>query len=304
MDGTIDRGGSARMPAVVLVTGALGFVASRLIPQLAGRGARVIALVRPGREVEAVPALAGVEIRRGDLSRPATLTGAFSGAGAIVHLAGLSLVPELVPVLLADGVGAGVFVSSAGVYTRLQSSGADRKRSGEAALRASPLAFTILRPSMIYGTPRDRNMVKLLRWLRRFPIVPAPLGGDTPQQPVHVDDLVDAILASLERPAAARGEYDVGGPQPLALRDVIDEAARALARRAWILPVPLAPAHAAALLARRLRLPFPVSPEQVLRLAESKAVDIEPARRDLGFSPRPFRDGIEAEARMLWEDRH
>jgi nucleoside-diphosphate-sugar epimerase len=121
----------------------------------------------------------------------------------------------------------------------------------------------------------------------------------TPQQPVHVEDLVAAILAALASPAAARGEYDLGGPEPIALRQVIAECARALGRPAWVLPLPLAPAHHAAVLARRLRLPFPVSPEQVLRLTESKAVDIGPARRDLGFSPRSFREGIEGEVALM-----
>ena len=88
-------------------------------------------------------------------------------------------------------------------------------------------------------------------------------------------------------------------PTPIRLSEVIHCAAAALGRKVAIVPVPISGAHAGAVLARRLRLPFPVSPEQVLRLAESKAVDISPAQRDLDFSPRPFADGIDAEASML-----
>ncbi|MFN8588928.1 MAG: NAD(P)H-binding protein [Candidatus Eisenbacteria bacterium] len=292
---------SYRMPVTVAVTGAMGFVASRLLPRLFARGVRVLALVRPGRDTTGIPAGGTLEFRHGDLAEPATLRGAFAGAEAVVHLAGLSLVPSLLPAAVADGVRAGVFVSSAGVHTKLKSGSADAKRAGEQALRDSPLAYTILRPSMIYGTPRDRNMIRLLRWIERFPVVPSPLGGITPQQPVHVDDLVAAILAALERPAAARGEYEVGGPEPIALRDVIHTCARTLGRRAYVLPIPLGPAHAAAVWARRWKLPFPVRPEQVLRLTESKAVDIAPARRDLGFEPRSFAQGIAEEVAMLRE---
>lgn len=287
------------MPRTVAITGAMGFVASHLMPRLAAEGVRILAVVRPGRDVSALPQLGGVEVRHGELSERNTLARAFEGADAVVHLAGLALVPEMLPAVIAAGVPKGVAVSSAGVYTRLRSPGAEAKRQGEAALRNSPLSFTILRPSMIYGTPRDRNMIRLLRWIQRWPWVPAPLGGITPQQPVHVDDLVQAIIASLTRPIAARREYDVGGPEPILLSEVIHTAARALERRVGILPIPLAPAHAAALFARRIHLPFPVSPEQVLRLTESKAVDISPARAELGFAPRTFRDGISAEALML-----
>jgi uncharacterized protein YbjT (DUF2867 family) len=286
-------------PRVIAVTGPLGFVASRLLPRLQTPGVRVLAIVRPGRDASALGAWANVTVRRGELSEPSSLTGTFAGASEVIHLAGLSLVPAMLPSLLEASVERGVFVSSAGVHTRLVSSGADRKRSGEVALRDSALGYTILRPSMIYGTPRDRNMVRMLRLIRRFPLVPAPLGGTTLQQPVHVDDLVAAILASLERPEALRREYDVGGPEPLSLAAIVHECARALGRRAAILPLPLAPAHALARAARTLRVPFPVRPEQVLRLMESKAVDIGPARRDLGFSPRSFREGIEAEVALL-----
>ena len=291
------------LPRTIAVTGPLGFVASRLLPHLAEAGVHVLAVVRPGRDASALAAFANVEVRRGDLDDPASLAGAFTGAEAVVHLAGLALVPGMLPSLLAAGVRGGVFVSSAGVYTKLESPGADAKRAGEAALKASWLAWTVLRPSMIYGTPRDRNLVRLLDWVSRCPVVPAPLGGVTPQQPVHVDDLVSAILAALGRPEAARRAFDVGGPEPLPLAVLARECASAMGRTCWILPVPLAPAHGAAVLARRLGLPFPVRPEQVLRLAESKAVDIGPARDALGFAPRTFREGIRAEAAMLREGR-
>lgn len=289
----------AEWPSPIAVTGPLGFVAAHLLPHLDRAGTRVLAVVRPGREAGVLARFPQLEVRRGDLADPSSLTGAFEGARAVVHLAGLALVPKLLPSLLEARVPRGVFVSSAGVHTRLVSAGADAKRAGERALEESPIDFTILRPSMIYGTPRDRNMVRLLRWIERWGVVPSPLGGVTAQQPVHVDDLVDAILASLVRPEPRRRAYDVGGPEPVRLADVVRECGRALGKRVAILPLPLAPAHGAAVLAKRLRLPFPVSPEQVLRLTESKAVDIGPARRDLGFDPRPFRAGIEAEVNML-----
>lgn len=284
---------------LIVVTGALGFVASRLLPRLLEGGGPVVALVRPGRDASRLAAL-GIEVRRADLDDPAIGAEAFAGACAVVHLAGLALVPRFLGALERAGVPRGVFVSSAGVHTRLVSAGADAKRAGEARLRAASLEATILRPSMIYGLPGDRNLERLLRWLRRSPLVPVPGGGRVPQQPVHVDDLVDAILAALVRPEARRQAYDVGGPEALSLRGLIEESARAVGRRAVVVPVPLRPAHALASLARRAGLRVVVRPEQILRLEESKAVDIGPARRDLGFAPRPFAEGIRAEAEALF----
>jgi len=293
---------SERSTRIVLVTGALGFVASHLIPRLRARGDRVVAVVRPGRDTSALEH-AGVEVRRGDLAAPATLTGVFSGVDAIVHLAGLALVPGMVPAMRAGGARRGVFVSSAGVYTRLPSRGAEEKRAGERALEHAGFEWVVLRPSMIYGTPDDRNLARLLAWIERCPVVPLPGGGATPQQPVHVEDLCDAILASLDREGVAGRAYDVGGPRPLPLAEAVRLAASALGRTVWMPRLPIGPVHGLASALRALRLPSPVRPEQVLRLHESKAVDIGPAREALGFEPRSFEEGIRAEARQLRERR-
>lgn len=280
----------------IAITGILGFVAGHLLPRLESRGARVIGIVRPGRDATRL----ALEIRRADLDDPrGPSDDVFAGADSVVHLSGMAQVPRFLPAVERAGVRSGVFVGSAGVYTKLKSPGADAKRAGEAALRASSLAFTILRPSMIYGTPADRNMIRLLRWIRRFPVVPMPGSGRTLQQPVHVEDLADAIIGALERPVSARREYDVGGPEALPLRDLVRLAGEAIGRRPALLALPLGPAHRLVVTLRRIGLPMPVKPEQVLRLTESKAVDIEPARQDLGFSPRPFAEGIAAEARMF-----
>ncbi len=282
----------------VAVTGALGFVASHLVPRLRARGERVIGLVRPGRDAATLAAL-GVEVREADLAAAVPPIHAFAGARAVVHLSGMAQVPALLPAFEAAGIARGVFVGSAGIHTRLESRGADAKRRGEAALRASRIPYVILRPSMIYGTSKDRNLSRLLRWIRRCPVVPVPGGGGTPQQPVHVEDLCAAIAAALEPAAAARREYDIGGPDPIPLADLVRACGAALGKRVWLLPLPLGPSHLLVQLSRRAGLGLPVSPEQILRLAESKAVDIMPARRDLGFSPRRFEDGIRAEAQAL-----
>jgi uncharacterized protein YbjT (DUF2867 family) len=286
--------------AAIGVTGALGFVASHLFPRLIARGDRPVAIVRPGRDASRLEAM-GIEVRRADLLDPGTFGRAFEGLDGLIHLSGMAQVPSFLLAVEKAGVRRGVFVGSTGVYTRLESPGADSKRRGEAALRASSVTAVIVRPTMIYGTPADRNLVRLLRWLARVPVVPVPGGGATLQQPVHVEDLSSAILAGLDRSATQRGEYDAGGPEPLPLRELIRQAAAAMGRKVWVLPLPLMPAYHTVMLLRRLKLPCPVRGEQVLRLAESKAVDIAPAVADLGYRPRSFQTGIEAEAAMLRE---
>jgi nucleoside-diphosphate-sugar epimerase len=126
-----------------------------------------------------------------------------------------------------------------------------------------------------------------------------PGGGHRLQQPVHVDDLADAIVACLDRPATIGRAYDLAGPEPLTFREVIAAAGAAVGRRPRVVPVPLGPAVAALRVAERV-LPDPrLRAEQLERLAEDKAFPIDAARRDLGFDPRPFAAGIAEEAALL-----
>ena len=152
---------------------------------------------------------------------------------------------------------------------------------------------------MIYGAPGDRNLSRLLTLLHRVPVLPVPGGGRHLQQPVHVADLARAVLAAVERPAAEDVIYDVAGPAPLTFAELLQISARTVGSRARFVPVPLALAVAAARCCERLGRHPRIRAEQLQRLAEDKAFAIDDAARDLGYAPRPFADGILAEARAL-----
>jgi nucleoside-diphosphate-sugar epimerase len=152
---------------------------------------------------------------------------------------------------------------------------------------------------MIYGAPGDRNLSRLLAVLARVPVLPVPGGGRHLQQPVHVADVADAVLSAAERPASAGITYDIAGPEPLSLAELLRVAAQAVGSRTRFVRVPLSPLVAAArgyaLLTARPR----IRAEQLQRLTEDKAFSIDDATRDLGYAPRPFAEGILGEARAL-----
>ena len=112
-------------------------------------------------------------------------------------------------------------------------------------------------------------------------------------------DVASAVLSAIERPESAGTTYDLAGPEPLSFAELLRIAARAAGSRTRFVPVPLSPLVAVArgyeMLAPRPR----IRAEQLQRLAEDKAFIIDDAVRDLGFAPRPFAEGILAEARAL-----
>jgi nucleoside-diphosphate-sugar epimerase len=271
-----------------LLVGGTGFLGSFVAARLADRGLSV--LVRPTSDTASLPA--GVALRTGDLSADLPV----EGIDTLIFCAsmGFGHVPRLVQQLEASGVRRAVFVSTTAIFTRLPAASRAVRLEAEHAVQASRLEWTILRPTMIYGTHRDRNISRLLRWLSRWPVV--PVCGDGLWQPIYVEDLADAVVAALDSPSSMGRGYNVAGGRPaLRFSELVRVAGRALGREVVLVPVPL---RLAVVLAGLTGL---VKPEQVWRLAEDKAFDSSDASRDFGFVARPFEEGVRLEVRQLRE---
>jgi uncharacterized protein YbjT (DUF2867 family) len=285
----------------LLVTGGSGFLGEYVLREAAVRGHDVTALAR-SRAAAAKVGWLGAQPVRGDLRRPDSLAPAFKAARCevLVNLASLGFghAPAIVAATRKAGIPRAVFVSTTAVTTTLPAPSRQVRLAAEQEVRDSGLDWTILRPTMIYGAPGDRNLSRLLMLLRRMPVLPVPATAGL-QQPVHVGDVASAVLVAAERPAAIGSTYDVAGPDPLTFEELLRTAARAAGRRARLIPVPLGPLVTAARGYERVSRHPRIKVEQVLRLAEDKAFAIDAAVRDLGYAPRSFADGIAAEARAL-----
>jgi nucleoside-diphosphate-sugar epimerase len=280
-----------------LLIGATGFLGSHVAARLGQRDLAV--LVRPTSDRSYLPP--NVEIRVGDLNDLASIARALERIDTLVYCAsmGFGHIPPLVPVLEAAGVKRGVFISSTAIFTTLPTRARALRLEAERAVQASRLAWTILRPTMIYGDARDRNISRLLRFLRRAPVYPLFGDGRALHQPIYVGDLADAVLATLDSPNTRGCAYNVAGSAPISYVNLVRTTARAVRREIRFVRVPLQVASAAARLASMLPAPRVVTPEQVLRLAEDKAFDYTDAVRDFGFRTRAFAEGVALEAVAL-----
>ena len=273
------------MSGRILLVGATGFLGSFVAARLMERD--TVALVRTTSDTSVLPER--MELRYGDLSAPVPL----DGIDTLVYCAsmGFGHVPPLISQLEQHGVRRALFMSTTAIFTTLPSNSRAARLQAEAAVERSAMEWTILRPTMIYGTARDRNISRLLRFLRRVPVF--PLCGNALWQPIYVADLADAVVAALDAPTTRVRIYNLAGAEPLRFAELVRTAARALARNVVLVRVPVQAAVAAA------RVTRVITPEQVRRLGEDRAFSYAEAARDFGFAPRSFAQGVACEVRAL-----
>ena len=280
----------------VLVTGAAGFTGSHVVPLLLQSGFEVRCLTRPNSDRSPLSALT-VEWVTGDLSDAESLTAALRGVDALVNIASLGFghADTILGSMKEAGVKRGIFISTTAIFTQLNAGSKSVRLAAEEAIHASGLDYTILRPTMIYGSQRDRNMWRLIRLLRITPVMPIFGDGESLQQPIFVDDVAHAVLLALQNDITIGRSYNIAGKDPLTYNQVIDTVASALGRRVWKLHLPHLPIVRVLQFTERIGLGLPIKAEQVLRLNEDKSFSYEEAKRDFGFSPRSFAEGIRSE---------
>jgi len=282
----------------ILLTGATGLLGGALLKLLLAEGHETRCLIRADSPNASRLDGKRVEIVRGDVTIEEDLYRALEEADTLLHVAGIEYAPPVLRAAGRAGVERILVVGSTSAHSAYAFRSGPKLRMEE-LVRGSGLAWTIVRPSMIYGSERDRNVHHLLRFLDRSPFFPIFGPGTNLWQPVYHEDCARGVFEALERPVSVRRSYDLPGAEPLTYLDLVKIAAAALRRSPRIVRLPIEPVRRALVAAERLRLPLPIDSGQVTRLREDKAYSYERARLDLDYAPRPFSEGVALEVARL-----
>ena len=142
-------------------------------------------------------------------------------------------------------------------------------------------------------------MIRLIRWLDRWPVLPVFGNGPLLQQPVHVSDVAWALVQALDTPATIGRQFNISGAAPLTYGDVVHLAAQALGRRVQRFHIPARPIVTAFQALERLGFNLSIKAEQVLRLNEHKAFSHAEAADAFGYAPMAFEQGIRKEVGLF-----
>lgn len=232
------------------------------------------------------------------LSRPALVEAAVEGADVVVNLIGIlharrrgdfqrvhvEVAETIARCARVAGVRRFVHMSALGASTSSCARYACSKAAGETAVLAAFPGATVLRPSVVFG-PGDRFFNRFADLTTISPVLPLIGGGRTRFQPVYVGDVADAVRAALVRTDAAGRRYELGGPDILTFRELMEKLLAVIGRRRWLVPVPWAVASVKAAFLELLPNP-PLTRDQVRLLRQDCVVGAgAPDLSSLGLVP-------------------
>ena len=284
----------------VAVSGANGFTGRFVCAELQRRKIPFVAFLRPGSDASWMEARK-IPVLYADLMQSHQLAEQLRGCRALINVAsiGFGAAPNILQACHSAGVRRAVFVSTTAIFTQLNAGSKTVRQAAESAIIASGLETTILRPTMIYGTPGDRNMIRLIQWINRFPVLPVFGNGRSLQQPVHVTDVAWAVVQSLESPATINRQFNISGAEPLTYNEVVRVTSQALGRRSRRLHIPAQLIVGLLIVMERLGIALPIKAEQIRRLNEDKAFSHAEARETFGYVPIAFEEGIRKEVTLF-----
>jgi len=311
----------------ILLTGGTGFLGAAIARKLIENGSEVVALVR---DLEAARGILPPQVLllKGDITNSSKLPAFPSDVDTVIHSAGMlgtflateSLyrlvnatgTENVLEAAQKAGIKRFLLVSSAGVL------GPTRKRLADEAWPLAPsngyerskaeaeqivrefhstgrIETVIVRPEFVYG-PRDLHVLGLFRAIRdrKFFLIGS---GESLLHPTYIDDIVQGVLAALERSGFDGSAFILAGPKPMSVCELSKVVARSVGvtPRGIRIPLPLAFAGAAGFefIGRLIRRDVPLNFSRVRFFTEDRAFQTGRAASVLGYVPLvSFEEGV------------
>lgn len=304
----------------ILLTGASGFIGQHLLEALLHAGHDVVCAVRKPQAI-ARPGLSQFIVDYNKAQEAQDWIPALKGVDVVVNAVGIlretpgqtfDVLHRAAPVALFTaatdaGVRHIVQISALGADQQAASRYHLSKKAADDFLLALPLPATIVQPSLVYG-PGGASAALFERFAS-MPLIPLPGGGKQQVQPVHIDDVVSALLKIIESAPTADTRVAVVGPEPLSMRAFYAALRRAMGftRPARFVSIPMPAMRMVARIGSHLPGSF-LDDETLDMLQRGNTADAAPMHALLGHEPRApdqfvpnrYANAVAVQARMRW----
>jgi len=236
----------------------------------------------------------------GDLNDEEFMNKAMAGVNTVMHIASIFCSVTLMKAAIKNKVRRAILVHTTGIYSKYKSA-SEEYRNIEQTINniiegsRSPIGLIYLRPTMIYGYTNDRNMIVFIKMVDRLRLLPVIDHGRNLLQPVNGRDLGTAYYQVLMKSDIMGGDYILSGKKPVTMMDMFKLISDNLNKKTVFINVPLVLGVFMARCLKACTFGKVDYIEKVQRMGEDRSFSHEAAKRDFGYDPMPFEEGLKIE---------
>ena len=286
---------------LIAITGATGFIGRAIVAQARAEGHQVRAIVRDPSAAQWLKEKFGCELVAGNVLDAPTLASAFSKVPSVIHLVGIirecgtqtfdivhrQATGNVVAAAQKAGVARFIHMSALGTRPAARSQYHQTKWAAEEIVRQSGLAWTIFRPSLVFG-PGDQSISQLSKMVRFAPVIPVLGDGRSKIQPISVAAVAQCFVGAITNSSSVGQTYDLCGPVAFTWNELYDKLLAAQHRHKLKCHLPLPLARVLATLGEWLLPAPPFTRDQLLMLQEDNIGDPGPAVCDFNLKLKTF----------------
>lgn len=244
----------------------------------------------------------GVNIEKivGDLDDQDLMNQAMIGVDTVVHIASIFYSVTLMKAAVKNNVRRAILVHTTGIYSKYKSASEEYKSIEQTIDKIikqsdSPIGLIYLRPTMIYGYINDRNIIVFIKMVDKLRLFPVIDHGKNLLQPVNGRDLGKAYYQVLSKKEIMSGDYILSGEKPITMLEMFKLISDNLNKKTTFISVPLGLGVFMARCLKVCTLGKVDYIEKVQRMGEDRNFSHEAARKDFGYEPMPFNEGLKIE---------
>ncbi len=280
----------------IIICGANGFTGRYLCKEFLKRNIPFTAIIRPGNNISWMKKN-NIAYKFVDLNNTSELGKSIKGYEVLISVASIAFgnAPSILKACKNENIKRVIFTSTTAIFTKLNAKSKKIRKQAENQIKNSDLNWTIIRPTMIYGNPNDRNIIKLIKWIDYFPFIPVIGSGLFLQQPIYVKDVAYTLAEIINNKKTFRKSFNISGKEVITFNQMIKIIKLELKTNCLQIHLPHKIIIIILKIFESLNFKLAIKSEQIERLNENKDFNHSKAKKVFNFNPKSFKEGVRIE---------
>jgi nucleoside-diphosphate-sugar epimerase len=294
---------------MILVTGATSQLGEVIVQKLSENNIKVKCFIRETSNIKRLK-LKNVEFVYGNYNDKNSIKNALEDVDYLIHIGGIWYEHDFLSILEnRNDFKKAVFVGSTSRFQKINSEDSKelelvrKMENSESEINASKINTVIIRPTMLYGIDKDKNIFNLINFMSKYHCFPIIGKGIGKKQPVYVGDVADAVISVLFNDKIIKNEYNIPGAEPILYKNMISAIKKNLNTPVLVFQIPVWLAKLGFKIYKLLNKKTIVNEAMINRVNKDFLFDYEKAKQDFNYKPLTFEQGIIKQVNFLKKNK-